>query len=868
MSSIFSDDALHPGRDPNDSSWKILRRPHDWAGATFRDAVYDRARMVIELAPRGLAAGDTGCDTCGPDGMRYRSDPDRDRVLAGPCGCELSPIPHFGGRGTATGKLRRPTGVALDDRGRLYVADTDNHRVQVVRPGDGSVEVVLGATDGWGEPVAGLDGGAMTEPVSIAIAATAIYVADRAGRIHVFDRAFRWLRSFEPRAAARPIAIGVDARGMLFVADEGCSHVLRFEASGELLPALAFDDATVPAAVSCLGVRARFASRGEVVVGPVDGLVEDLAWHRVIVDAKLPAGCRIAVQTFASDEPVISLPISWAPAEPVAMSGGHHGPFDRPVLSDVARWERARRGAYRRATPTVATFRGDGPNGVATLALADEGLARVRAGDTLEVAAGATSERAVVAAVEDRLVRLSATGVVAAFGAGTTIVLLERAGVEPFGGPRLLYTLASGETLDLHTVATDGTLAEVSVPHVVAALWRRGDVISIGTAIVVIDDLASTSATITLAAPLVGDYAHSTVRIVDAVGRLFVAGPLDAAVPEGEPIQVGGLSASTPWERGAQIRWIEADLGAVWLEPDPLFPWTDWETFTTPIGRATDRGRYLWLRVVITGALAHADDATASSTPTIRSVRLLRPRLSYLRYLPATFARRDADDPTGALFLERMLAMFERALTTVESRYEGVSRQLDPYAADPEWLQFVAGWFDLYFDPALPPERRRLLVAEAHALYAARGTPEGMRRYIEIVTGSSPQIVEGFQLRPRSELVLGETGVLGCAALGPNESGALDRHAHQFTIFVFVLDPCHVENVRASMERLVASIKPAHTVVDLRVVVPDARVDVRSTIGIDFVLGDGAVQPRVLGGLVLGRDGVLLSSSSPTRSAR
>src|SRR4051812_42851768 len=120
MSSIFSDDALHPGRDPNDSSWQILRRPHDWANATFHATVYDPARMVIELEPRGLAPGPDGCDECSPGTMTYRCDPDRDLVLAGPCGCELAPLLHFGGSGTTTGRLRRPSAVALDDRGLLY----------------------------------------------------------------------------------------------------------------------------------------------------------------------------------------------------------------------------------------------------------------------------------------------------------------------------------------------------------------------------------------------------------------------------------------------------------------------------------------------------------------------------------------------------------------------------------------------------------------------------------------------------------------------------------------------------------------------------------------------------------------------------
>jgi phage tail-like protein len=868
MTSIFSDDALHPGRDPNDSSWKILRRPHDWQGAILRDTKYDAGRMVIELAPRGLGPGDDSCGECTPGEMTYRCDPERHVVLAGPCGCELRPLPHLGGYGTATGRLRRPTAVAVDDRGLLYVADADNHRVQVVRPDDGSVVIVLGATDGWGEPLAGLDGGAMTEPVAIAVGASAIYIADRrGGRVHVYDRAFRWQRSFE--ATPAPIAVALDAEGRVLVADASRSRLACFAPHGDALADVPFED---EGPLACLASRARFAPRGDVIVGPIDGLVEDLAWHRVIVDANIPPGCSITVQTYASDDPATPPAMPWAPIEPVKIEA-HGG--ERPVLSDVGRWQRARHGAYRRGSPIVATFTGDGPNGIASLLLSGDGLARARIGDTLELVAAApstASERAVIVDIEERVVQLSATGAVQLFGQGTALTLLERGGVEPFGGPRVLYTLAAGEQIDLSTVATDGTLAEVLVPHAAAALWRRGDVIQIGAATILVDDVRATPAVVALAAPLADDYSRSTVRIVLAQDRLLLADAtgLDAFVPDDEAIEITGLGAGSPWTRSGQIHWIEPDLRAVWLVPDPLLPWDEWESFTTAPGVATDRGRYLWLRLALTGARAHADDEFASATPTIRSVRLLRPRLSYLRYLPATFSRRDADDPTGALFLERMLAMFERKLTTIESRYEAVSRQLDPFAADPEWLRFIAAWFDLYLDPSIPLERRRLLVAEAHALYAIRGTPEGIRRYIEIVTGESPAIVEGFQMRPKSGLVLGCTGVLGCSALGSNDGAVLDQHAHQFTIFVFVTDPCRLEQVRASMQLLIDSIRPAHTLVDLRVVVPDARVEAQSSVGIDFVLGDGREQPHVLGERggagerphpVLGLDAVLTRSA-------
>jgi phage tail-like protein len=887
MSSIFSDGALHPGRDPNDSSWKILRSSHDWATAQFRNAVYDPARQVIELAPRGLAPGVTGpLEVCDSHGNCYRSDPDHDVVLGGCAPC-LVPIMHFGGRGTATGRLRRPLGLALDDRGFLYVADSDNHRVQVVRPADGSVVIVLGCTDAWGEPVAGVDHGAMTQPVAVAVGRHTIYVADLEGhRVHVFDRDFRWLRSFapgpqppQPGFVAQPFAIAITADDELLIADAGWPRLLRFGANGLQLADLAFGDPTVPCALAEAGSSARYALDGEVVVGPIDGLVDDLAWHRVFVDAAIPAGAHVDVQTFASDDPAAALPIAWAPVAPIPMprtGRAHDGELQRPVLSDVGRWQRARANPYRRARPVVASFNGDGPSGGALLTLTGAGLTRVRAGDTLELTAAAPStdqELVTVASIPLRMVRLAARGTMTNYGAGTTIVLRERDGAEPYAGPRTLYTLAAGETIDLTPVLPDGTLADVQVPHDAAAMWRRGDVIDLGTATIFIDDIRPDPVAIALSTALGGNYAFSTVRLVESTDRLFVAdaSSLDAALPVDEPISVDGLTGTTPWSTSAAIHWVEPELGVVWLVPGSSVVFADWESFTTPEAFATDRGRYLWLRLHLAGTRVALDDDLASATPTIRYVRLLRPRLSYLRYLPATFARRDADDPTGALFLERMLGLFERKLSTIESRYESVTRQLDPFAADPDWLRFIAGWFDLYLDPSLPDDRRRLLVAEAHALYAKRGTPEGIRRYVEIVTGESPQIVEGFQIRPRSGLVLGCAGVIGCASLAGEED--LDQYAHRFTLFVFVSDPCRREAVEAQMRALIESIKPAHTLVSLCIVAPDARVGEQALVGVDFVLGDDRAEPHVLGERgeggrrphpVLGMDPILSSAGAPS----
>ena len=46
-------------------------------------------------------------------------------------------IKSFGCKGEENGEFRHPTGIAIDIKGRLVIADRDNHRVQVIRQPSG-----------------------------------------------------------------------------------------------------------------------------------------------------------------------------------------------------------------------------------------------------------------------------------------------------------------------------------------------------------------------------------------------------------------------------------------------------------------------------------------------------------------------------------------------------------------------------------------------------------------------------------------------------------------------------------------------------------------------------------------------------------
>lgn len=268
-------------------------------------------------------------------------------------------------------------------------------------------------------------------------------------------------------------------------------------------------------------------------------------------------------------------------------------------------------------------------------------------------------------------------------------------------------------------------------------------------------------------------------------------------------------------------------------------------------------GRYLRVRLHL-----HGDGA---ATPRIEGLQVLFPRRSYLEELPAVYA----EDRAAGAFLTRYLALFERALTRVEDARDSFYRRLSPAAAPPDVLEWLGALLDLVFDPSWPLPRRRALVAEAVELYRRRGTPRGLIRYVEVYTGVTPVLTEGFLERPRRAATAGVGSVLGTtfgvgvatAGGGPADEALFRAYAHRFTVHIPLSDPCDRDVMVPVVDRIVEVNKPAHTEHRLAVISADARLDVQSTVGVDLVAGARRVPHTRLeegpGGPVLGRDTVL-----------
>ncbi len=184
--------------------------------------------------PRGIAVG--------PDGRVYVADSGNSRIqVYAPDGTHLF---SFGRYGTTQNSqveipgdyVNQPEGIAVGPDGRVYVADTWNHRVQVFSA-EGEWIKEWGRYFELGESAYALWG-----PRDVEVDAEGrVYVADTGGkRIRVYSADGDWLRDIgEPGGldgqVSEPVGLAISDAGELFVADTWNKRIQVFDLQGNYL---------------------------------------------------------------------------------------------------------------------------------------------------------------------------------------------------------------------------------------------------------------------------------------------------------------------------------------------------------------------------------------------------------------------------------------------------------------------------------------------------------------------------------------------------------------------------------------------------------------------------------------------------------
>ncbi|NJN18629.1 MAG: hypothetical protein HC822_21425 [Oscillochloris sp.] len=249
---------------------------------------------------------------------------------------------------------------------------------------------------------------------------------------------------------------------------------------------------------------------------------------------------------------------------------------------------------------------------------------------------------------------------------------------------------------------------------------------------------------------------------------------------------------------------LRPDLGASGLlaEPPQIGNWQaavdnvdEWLIQSPP-------GRYLYLALVLKGP--------GDRTPTIERIYVYAHRQSSLRYLPAVYQ----EDATSRDLLDRLLSLFDTIYGEIESRIEEFPRYLDLAGAPPDFLPWLASWFDLTLEQSWTETQQRAFLQHIVELYAWRGTIRGMKRLLQLHTGLAdplPHIIEHFRTPPNPT----DAPIEPQAAALNRWLGAVPDSAGHFTV---LLPARHMDSPekRGVLRRLIDANKPAHTHYTLR----------------------------------------------------
>jgi phage tail-like protein len=212
---------------------------------------------------------------------------------------------------------------------------------------------------------------------------------------------------------------------------------------------------------------------------------------------------------------------------------------------------------------------------------------------------------------------------------------------------------------------------------------------------------------------------------------------------------------------------------------------------------------------------------------------------SYLQYLPAIYSEKTGEEIVP--FVGRFLLAFEQILTGLPGSEGEPSKGLEeiiadiPRLFDPgqtptlEFLEWLAGWVALSLRADWTLDQQREFLARIVPLYRRRGTKQNLAELLRIYTGLEPVITE-------AEGTVFQIGVHSTIGVDTQINGSAP---HYFRVSVTIPnpDPSTLQRQHQIVTALIEQEKPAHTAYDLELKHSTMQIGVRSTIGVNTLLG-------------------------------
>ena len=278
---------------------------------------------------------------------------------------------------------------------------------------------------------------------------------------------------------------------------------------------------------------------------------------------------------------------------------------------------------------------------------------------------------------------------------------------------------------------------------------------------------------------------------------------LTVDLPKDASVRIYARASDEPeWEDWQQVAGQERtpnETAALFGEPKALCS-DAWISVT---------GRWLWLAVCLTSGRAEK--------PRLEAIHILAESDHMVDYLPAIYQKQD--------FTYRYLSIFTAMFQDLEENIELARRQLDPAAADPEMLQYLAHW--LCADGSLPEEELRRALPQVIEEYETMYTVSGIQRSVQRLTGQIPWIIEHF-------------------AVDPNDPSCSDPTLYRRLYGddpyrFFLLLPQGTFSEQRQMERFLEQLEelvPAETTPELVLLKPCVQLDWHTYLGINSSIGE------------------------------
>ncbi len=699
----------------------------------------------------------------------------------------------LGPTGERPRRLRSPRAAVVDGRGDLVIVDTGNRRLQHFTLPDRALRRVVRVPGAESAPVdaAPLAGGGLL----VAVRPAAVWRLDRQGRR---DPRYDGTLPGDPER----IAAGPDGLAYVSVAVGGGRRVVVLDPQGRVLAA---PPAMAPAVLAWIADRVPEVRSGE---RPASG-AELAAGRAALLPDHIRAVLPAPAARLEGREIVLTAP------DPATCRNTPH-PIGARVGED---------GSLEVGDAAVGAIVDllIGPAGPARLGsrlvrggVAGEVLGQRRDGTSPDVLAGQPLPPAFLEAARLRLEAAAAA--------------------DPPGDPSLPSLAGAGRWT--HTPAGAVRLALLTLDGIRGDAQGRPGLPAASVAALVAAAAAEAAAGPLVQAPRppARYEASGAFRIepldAERLGNRWHRVVLELDVPDRTSIQLFAFTSdvarqdvAAPAPGAAPGPWRPARLNA-----------TEWLVQSPP-------GRYLHLALQLNGP--------GDRTPAVRRIYVYAERDSSLRYLPAVYH----EDDTGRETLDRLLSLTDTIVAEVESAIEDFPRNLAAAAADPEFLPWLASWFDLVFEPSWSLEQRRRILAKIIELYAARGTSAGMVHLLSLHTGldgALPRVVEHYRglveaarPDPAPPADSTERGCAGGPSAAPDLAAWLGDAgpgaAHHFTVLLPAAE-LDTDAKQAALRRLVAGSSPAHTTFSFRPVVPGVRLGApgvaSSAIGLDSLVGE------------------------------